>query len=127
METLMSRSISVPTIPTIGRNQISTLRLRIKTPSTPVGRIPLERLRSRVAEQRNARIKKEFTCYPSGRERLVFEYSPDEYARLSARLGFITLPRGLVEFALTAPPDQFIGRQVDFTSVLSSFRVDETR
>jgi len=112
-------------------DQISTLRLRIETSSTaPVGRIAVEKLRSRVAEQwRNAHILEEFTCYTSGREGRAFdfEYSPDERARVSARLGFIALPRGLVEFALTAPPDQFTSRQVDFTSLLSSFRVDEMR
>jgi hypothetical protein len=88
------------------------------------------RARKSVAEQwRNVRIMEEFTCYTSGREGRAFdfEYSLDERVRVSARLGFIALPRGLVEFELTAPPDQFTSRQVDFTSLLSSFRVDEMR
>ncbi len=86
-----------------------------------------EALRQTVLDElKEAKVKPQFPCYTSGGAGVAFDcdYTASDRIPGSARLAFVAIPGGIARFTLTSPQKQFAKRQIDFSQLLNSFRVE---
>ena len=109
----------------------SMIRLKVKDDGgDQIPKLQAEELRATVLQElTGAKITEEFPCYTSGGSGLAFDCQRtlDGDYPVATRLAFVPTPGGVAQFNLTAPPEQFARRQMDFSRFLNSFHVESLK